>query len=275
MSEEDVIKRTQDGPVTVSSLIADLSTLGVKPGMTLLVHSSLSALGWVCGGPVAVVLALEKILGPEGTLVMPAHSGDLSDPAEWENPPVPEDWWEPIRQTMPAYDPDLTPTRSVGIIPECFRKQKGVLRSLHPHFSFAARGAHAASIIEEHTLDFGLGEESPLARLFDLDSWILLLGVGHPNNTSLHLAEYRAAYPAKQLITCSAPVMVEDRRIWTGFQDIELSETDFEHIGEQFANETGMTYHSRVGCAAATLIPQRPLVDYAVHWMERNRRQES
>jgi aminoglycoside 3-N-acetyltransferase len=85
-SESDAIQRTQGDPATLQSLKADLSALGVAPGMTLLVHSSLSALGWVCGGPVAVILALESVLGPSGMLVMPTHSGDLSDPAEWENP---------------------------------------------------------------------------------------------------------------------------------------------------------------------------------------------
>ena len=131
MSEADTIKRIQDqpAPATVQSLTADLSTLGVTPGMTLLVHSSLSSLGWVCGGAVGVILALESVLGPAGTLIMPTHSGELSDPARWENPPVPEAWWEVIRQTMPAFDPDLTPTRGMGAIAEYFRKRPGVLRS--------------------------------------------------------------------------------------------------------------------------------------------------
>jgi aminoglycoside 3-N-acetyltransferase len=112
MSERDAIKRTWENPDTMKLLMADVSALGVASGMTLLVHSSLSALGWVCGAPVAVVLALEEALGFGGTLVMPTHSSDLSDPARWQNPPVPEAWWETIRQTMPAYDPDLTPTRA-------------------------------------------------------------------------------------------------------------------------------------------------------------------
>ena len=97
MSESDTIQRTQGDPATVESLKADLSALGVVPGMTLLVHSSLSALGWGCGGPVAVILPLESVLGPRGTLVMPTHSGHLSDPADWENPPVPRACWDLIR----------------------------------------------------------------------------------------------------------------------------------------------------------------------------------
>ena len=63
MSEADVIKNTVDGPITIESIQKDLAAIGVKPGMVLLVHSSLSDIGWVSGGPVAVILALEEVLG--------------------------------------------------------------------------------------------------------------------------------------------------------------------------------------------------------------------
>ncbi len=112
--EPDIVAKTS-APVTVESLRQDLLALGVEPGMVLLVHSSLSALGWVCGGPVAVVMALQQALGEEGTLVMPTHSAALSDPAAWVNPPVPQDWWQTIRDTMPAYDVAYSPTPGHGV----------------------------------------------------------------------------------------------------------------------------------------------------------------
>ena len=271
MDERETVKHTQRGPITVTSLITDLATVGVKPGMTLIVHSSLSSLGWVCGGPVAVVLALEEILGPTGTLVMPTHSGALSDPAGWRRPPVPESWWETIRQTMPAYDPDLTPTRKMGAIPECFRKQAGVRRSAHPQVSFAAWGARAAFVTKEHALDFSLGEHSPLARVYDLDGWVLLLGVGHGNNTSIHLAEYRAHYPTKRVISNGAPVLQNGQRVWATFQDIDVDDDDFVQLGAAFARDTHLEQRGQVGNAPALLVPQKPLIDYAKQWMEQNR----
>ena len=82
MREGLVVQRTKT-PATVESLQTELSALGVRAGMALLVHSSLSAMGWVCGGAVAVILALQEVLGASGTLVMPAHSTDLTEPSEW------------------------------------------------------------------------------------------------------------------------------------------------------------------------------------------------
>jgi aminoglycoside 3-N-acetyltransferase len=92
MSEIDIIDFKLNKPNTISTLRNDLRSLGIKEGMTLLVHSSLRSIGWVCGGVVSVILALEKVLTENGTLVMPTHSSDLPDPRNWRNPPVPESW---------------------------------------------------------------------------------------------------------------------------------------------------------------------------------------
>jgi aminoglycoside 3-N-acetyltransferase len=271
MSEREVLERTRGRPATVDSLCTDLVGLGVAAGQVLLVHSSLSSLGWVCGGAVAVILALEQALGESGTLVMPTQSCNLSDPAEWQNPPVPADWVEVIRATMPAYDPDLTPVWGMGAIPETFRKQPGAMRSGHPQLSFAARGAHAKDVTAAHSLDFGFGEDSPLARVYDLDGRVLLLGVGHDRNTSLHLAEYRASYRAKKEVTTGAPVLVNGHRRWIELRNININDEDFVSIGRDFAEKTGQVRCGQVGAAQALLMPQRALVDFAVEWMNSHR----
>lgn len=258
--------------VTVPTLVADFVRLGIKPGMVVVVHSSLKSLGgFVVGGPVAVILALEEVLGADGTLVMPSHSADLSDPANWRNPPVPEAWWQTIRDTMPAYDAALTPTYKMGLIPETFRKQTGVLRSEHPDVSFAAWGKHARTITEDQALVPLFGEQSPLARVYGLDGWVLLLGVGHGNNTSLHIAEARARIPHRT-IRGGAPIMVNGMRQWVAFDDIDWDDNDFEELGADFARETGLQREGKVANAPSLLVPQRPLIDYAVTWLERHRR---
>jgi aminoglycoside 3-N-acetyltransferase len=272
MSEENAIRRTRGMPATVDSLAADLSSLGISPGMILLVHSSLSSLGWVSGGPVAVILALEQVLGQKGTLVMPTHSGDLSDPAKWKKPPVPQNWWVMIRESMPAFDPDVTPCRGVGVVPECFRKQKGVLRSSHPQDSFSARGPLAETITKGHGLDFGFGEKSPLARLYEHGAWVLILGTDFLCNSSLHLCEYRASYPGKRVIKCGSPMFMRGRREWMVYDDLELSNEDFGSIGKAFIKESGLARRGHVAVAEAILIPQKALVDFGVEWIEKSRR---
>jgi len=267
--EHEVIARTTS-PATVDSLAAELGELGVEPGMVLLVHSSLSHLGWVAGGAQAVVLALQEAVGPDGTLVMPTHSY-LTDPATWHDPPVPPAWWPVIRQHLPAFDPVLTPTRGMGAIVECFRHTPGMQRSSHPSVSFAAWGRHSETVVADHSLDDDLGEGSPLARVYDLDGQVLLLGVGHDNNTSLHLAEYRAAFPGRRWEDQGSPILVDGIRRWVRYRKLAGDASDFERIGQDFAIETGPERRGPVGATQARLMAQRAVVDYAVTWMEQHR----
>jgi aminoglycoside 3-N-acetyltransferase len=272
MSEKEIIEKSSK-PQTLKTLVKDFKDIGVREGMVLLVHSSLSSIGWISGGAVAVILALEEVLGREGTLIMPTCSGDLSDPAKWENPPVPIDWCEEIRKTMPAFDLDLTPTRGVGVIPEVFRKQKGVIRSSHPQVSFAARGKYAEYITSDHSLEYAFGEKSPLAKIYELNGHILLLGVGHINNTSLHLAEYRADYPSKNEEASGLPLMVSGRREWVDIVDIKSYTDDFEDIGSAFSRSSDIyVVQAEIGQAKSQSFRQRDLVDFAVNWMETNRK---
>lgn len=271
MPEIDKIDHSAPGgPNTVKTLAADLRALGVKAGMTLIVHSSLGSIGWTCGGAAGVILALEEVLTEDGTLVMPTHSGDLSDPRNWMAPPVPESWWETIRKETPAFDRDLTPTREMGIIPETFRKQRGVVRSGHPNSSFAAWGKNKHFIVQDDHLDHQMNEKSPLGRIYELDGCVLLLGVGYDKNTSFHLAEYMANYKGKKIISEFAPVMENGERVWKEYKDIALNGDDFPAIGAGFEKENAINA-GNIGRAKSKLISQRKLVDYAVEWMEMNR----
>jgi aminoglycoside 3-N-acetyltransferase len=262
--ELEVVERTPE-PRTRQSLAADLRQLGLKAASTVIVHSSLSSLGWVVGGPVAVLQALLDALGEDGTLVMPAHTRDNSDPADWSNPPVPEAWHRVVRDSMPAFDPALTPTRAMGAIAELFRTWPGALRSNHPSLSFAALGRHARLMVENHSLAYALGDASPLARLYDIGGDVLLLGVGFDRNTSFHLAEYRAE--VRKPIQSRAAFYRDGARHWGAFPDIEVDSEVFPEIGAAF-EATGLVRIGRVGSATARLFSQREAVDFAGHWLK-------
>ncbi len=141
-----------EGPlVTQDDITAGVREVAVGAGDVVLVHTSLKAFGWVCGGPIAVINALETVITCRGTIIMPASSADLSDPVRWSNPSVPEDWWPCICETMPAYDRDRTPTIGLGRTPEVFRAGPDVRRSSHPpkqwFLTFLTISTHSTTVV--------------------------------------------------------------------------------------------------------------------------------
>ncbi|OLP65669.1 SPBc2 prophage-derived aminoglycoside N(3')-acetyltransferase-like protein YokD [Bacillus pumilus] len=259
--------QNQAEPITKDRIKEDLVQLGVKEGMVLCVHSSLSSIGWVNGGAVAVIQALMDTITEEGTLIMPAQTLELSDPADWIDPPVPQSWWKSIKETMPAYDPAYTTPTAMGRVAETFWKYPGVSRSSHPNFSFLAWGKRKHDILKNHSLSYGLGEESPLGRMYDLDAQVLLIGTSFESHTSFHLAEYRIAQ--QDLMTRGAPILEKGWKVWKEYQDIITREELFDQIGLDFLHSEYTHHHGQVGLANTYLLSMRESVDFAERWLDR------
>jgi aminoglycoside 3-N-acetyltransferase len=270
LSEAEIVQKT-DIPLTRSSLAEELGACGLSSGQIVLVHSSLSKLGWIPGGAEAAILAMLDVLGEDGTLMLPTHTSDNSDPSDWANPPVPKSWWPLIRKHTPPYNPRTTPTRMMGAIPELFRTWPGTIRSAHPVTSFAAHGPLAEHLTSEHLLEEELGNRSPIGRLYELDGYVLLLGVGHMNNSSIHLAEYRTNYPGKRTLETGSSMIVDGKRRWVKYETLDLQDEDFGELGLAFDHASKLAV-PRIAQAEVRFFKQRSLVDFAIEWMERNRK---
>lgn len=257
--------------VLKKDIIEALEKVGVKQGQAIMVHTSLSKLGFVCGGAQVMIEALLESVGEDGTIMMPTQSWKNLDPTagvHWEEP---EEWWQEIRDNWPAYNKDITPTNTMGAVAEMFRKWPGTLRSDHPARSVAAYGKCAKYLTENHDLSNIFGEGSPVAKLYDLDGYVLLIGVGYDKNTSLHLADVRAEYPSKHLSEESSAILVDGKRVWKTYETLYVDGEDFEEMGEAFEKAHKVSKVT-LGNGEMILMKQRELVDFAVEWIEANRK---
>jgi aminoglycoside 3-N-acetyltransferase len=164
-----------------AAVARQLRALGVRPGGVLLVHTSFRAVRPIEGGPAGLVDALRDALGPAGTLVMPSWSGNDDEP------------FDPLRS--PAA-PDL------GVVADIFWRLPAAVRSNHP-FAAAALGPHAGRITSDPLPLPPHGPASPVGRVHELDGQVLLLGVGHSEDTTLHLAELLAGVPYRAPRHCT------------------------------------------------------------------------
>jgi aminoglycoside 3-N-acetyltransferase len=230
-------------PNTVASLSSDFVALGLRPAMTVMVHSSLGRVGWTEGGPITVIDVLLDVLGPHGTLVMPAESPQLADPANTQ-----------------VFDLLTTPT-TMGAIPEAFRSYPRTLRSNHPLGSVCANGRLAREITARHPLELYEGPGTPFEKLYELDAWTLLLGVGFNRCTSLHYAE--SLTPNRRTMMSRLPIVANGVRVWV--EKISMATDDSTHfpiVGQRFV-DGGHVRSGKVGNAAALFFSTRALVDFA------------
>lgn len=257
-------------PITKDEIKAALRELGIHTGQVLMVHTSLSSIGYVCGGAQTVIESLIETVGEQGTLMMPTQSWKNLDPEDGVHPDVPREYWQVIRDSWPAYDPRITPTNTMGAVAEMFRSWPGTVRSAHPARSVAAWGKHSEYLASGHDLSNIFGDGSPIGKLYELDGDVLLIGVGYDKNTSLHLADARAVYPGKHTCIEHSAVTENGRRVWKAYETLFVDGEDFTRIGSDF-EERHEVKRTALGNAALRLMKQRELVDFAVEWIARNR----
>jgi aminoglycoside 3-N-acetyltransferase len=122
-----------------------------------------------------------------------------------------------------------------------------------------------------HSLGDGLGDGSPLGRLYAARADVVLLGVGHGNNTSLHLAETRALGDAAPMIVEGAPLVVDGRHRWVEYSAVDYDESDFATVGDAYAAAGGTVGRSTLGAGEVQSVPMRELVDFATGWFVEHR----
>lgn len=172
--------------MTYRTIVRGLRGLGIPEGKPVVVHSSLRSFGDVQGGADTVTGALLEVFDsvivptftyqtlvvpetgpPDNAIVYGAHT-DRNKMAEFFYPGMPAD-------------------RLMGKIAETLRQHPDAYRSGHPIMSFA--GVNARQYLEKQRLTAPL---APLAAVYDQGGWVLLLGVSHTANTSIHLGEHLA-----------------------------------------------------------------------------------
>ena len=263
----DYMQNTKN-PGTIKTIANNLRRLGIENGDILLVHSSLSSMGFVIGGAEAVVWALLQAVGENGTLIMPSHTTQICDPTDLNTPP-PSKWHELIRREMPPYNPLTTQTAGMGKIAETFRTFPNTLRSKHPQMSFCANGKYAREITEEHVLTPQFGMSTPLGKLYDLKAKILLLGVYYNVCTCLHLSETLSGLIPFNDENGTA-IIKNGKREWIVYNDIDCWDTNyFGKIGEAF-EESHDINKGKIGQTECKVFELPAIVDFGISWIKNN-----
>lgn len=226
-----------------SQLVARLAHLGVVRGGVLLVHTSYRAIRPVEGGPAGLIHALREALGPDGTLVMPSWPGDDS---------------QPFDRRRSAVDADL------GVVAQIFWQLPGVLRADHFQ-AFAAVGPQSEFVLQDPLPLPPHIAKSPVGRVHELDGQVLLLGVNHDADTTIHLAEIMAGVPYG--IPRQATVMHDGRP-----QRLEFRENDHccrrFNLVDDWLRAEGLQREGRVGNAASRLCRAADVTRVVVRQLE-------
>jgi aminoglycoside 3-N-acetyltransferase len=259
---------SNDRLITQSQLVDELKALGVAAGQIVMVHASVKAIGKIMGGPNVIVQALLDTLTPTGTLMMYVGWEDIPDFVSNLPPAIQQKYYA----EHPPFDPRIArAVRDHGILAEIVRGWPDAHRSMNPEASVAAIGARAEWITQDHSLDYGYGVGSPLAKLVEARGQILMLGAPLDTLTLLHYAENRARMRHKRIIHYSCPILREGKSVWVEIEDYDTGEPHGDYTFEEIARAylaLGKGEQGVIGNAPSSLFDATDLSAFAINWLE-------
>lgn len=172
--------------LTCRDFVQAFRDLGIDPGLPVIAHASLSAFKQVQGGAETVVGALLKAWE---SVVMPAftYRTMLVPETGPDNNAIVYGSGTGQNRLAQFFTSELPADRMMGAISEALRRHPLARRSDHPILSFT--GVNAQAALKAQTRSIPL---APIRVLCDNRGWVLLLGVGHTVNTSIHWGELQA-----------------------------------------------------------------------------------
>ena len=144
----------------------------------------------------------------------------------------------------------------MGVVADTFWRLPGVRRSDSPH-AFAAAGPRAGAITAPHPVDVPHGPDSPVGRALALDGQVLLIGVGHDANTTIHLAEILAG--VRYRLPAHATILRGGRPPRVDYRENDCCCARFARV-DGWLEAEGRQRRGRVGDADARLTQARDVV---------------
>jgi aminoglycoside N3'-acetyltransferase len=261
--------------LTLDMLVSGLRTLGVSEGDVVMPHVSLRRIGLagVPGGAERLLEALDRAVGPSGTLLMILGT---NSPHEYVNQ-LPEDERAAALATeTPFVLADAPVLPEVGAFAEVFRLATGTVQSDNPSGRYGARGAGARELVEGQPVDDYYGPGSPLERLVERRGKVLRIGSDAETVNLLHYAEYLARIENKRRVrwdylieTAHGPRHVIIRCLDDMDGIVPWEGEDYFKLAVEAYEAEGHGRRGHVGRASAALYDAAHLVDFAARWMER------
>lgn len=212
-------------------LVSSLKKLSIRTGDILEVHASIKSIGYILGGAMTLLDAFLEVIGLEGTLVMSAQSWGNSEPSYFQHPPIELDQYQRLRTSHPVYRGKQEDIRFMGDLARAMQLRPNSYVSDHPQDAFIAMGKHAKWITQTHLLNEGFGLTSPLGKMLELKSKILLIGVGYDRATGMHLGESLSQVRPIQIQGARMQVMGQAQ--WVKYLTQDFNSDDFIAIGER------------------------------------------